>query len=218
MALGRAATAFGLLSLLSLTHAASGLPYRQSPAVSRSAPDEYVLSQGEHSWSTNVSLETLGTMRDRVAGDFLWVRRAGKAYLIRDGRTLDEAHSFFAPLRQLDPDHEALASQQARLGAEQGVLDREQEEIEQDLDRLSDEQESSARQSARRSLERRQHDLESRVRLLEARERELDAIERSIDAREDAIEKKAEAHLWRLIDRCIATGIARPGERELCGW
>jgi bla regulator protein BlaR1 len=212
MAGGRLAPALGVLLLLSLTQAASGLPRRQSPALPRSGPDAYILSQGENSFSTNCSLEALGAVRERLSGDFLWIRRAGKVYLIRDDRTLDEAHSLFAPLRQLDPEHEALARRQSRLSAEQDALDHEQEEIEQELDRLSDEEENSERASDRLSIERRQRDLEQRVRALQARERELDAVERSIDQREDALEKKIEARLWRLIDESIARGVARPDE------
>jgi hypothetical protein len=209
---GSLAPSLGVLMLLSLTQAATGLPRRQSPTLSPSGPDAYILSQGENSFSTNCSLEALGAVRERLSGDFLWIRRAGKVYLIRDDRTLDEAHALFSPLRQLDPEHEALSRRQSRLGAEQEALDREQEAIEEELDGLSDEEENGERESARRGLERRQRDLEPRLRALQARERELDAVEREIDQREDDLEKKIEARLWRLIDESIARGVARSDE------
>lgn len=213
MTRGRLAPSLGVLCLLLLTQAASGLPLRQSP--SPSGPDVYILSQGESSFSTNCSLEALHAVRERLSGNFLWIRRAGKVYLIREDRTLDEAHALFAPLRQLDPEHEALARRQERLGAEQEALEREQEKIEQELDRLSDEEESGERaKSARRGLERRQRDLEPRLRVLKSKEREIDAVERSIDEREDALEKKIEEKLWRLIDESIARGVARPDENR----
>jgi hypothetical protein len=210
----RFAPSLGVLLLLCLTQAASGLPRRQSTALSSSGPDAYILSQGENSFSTNLSLEAMGAARVRLSGDFLWIRRAGKVYLIRDDQTLNEAQALFAPLRQLDPEHEALARRQSRLEAEQEALDREQEKIEQELDGLADEEENGERASARRGLERRQRDLEPRLRALESKERELDQVERSIDEREDALEKKIEARLWRLIDESIERGLARPDENR----
>jgi hypothetical protein len=213
-ACGRLAPSLGVLLLLSLTPAASGLPRRQATALSSSGSDAYILSQGGSFFSTNLSLDALGAVREATSGDFLWIRRAGQVYLIREDRTLGEVRALFAPLRQLDSEHEELARRQSRLEAEQKTLDREQEEIEQELDRLSDEEENGERASDRRSLERRQRDLEPRLRALESKERELDRVERTIDEREDALEKKIEARLWSLIDESIERGIARPDENR----
>jgi bla regulator protein blaR1 len=211
---GKLAASLGVLLLVALTQAASGLPRRQS--LSPSGPDAYILSQGENSFSTSCSVDALLAVKERLSGGaFLWVRRSGKIYLIRDDRTLDEARALFAPLRELDPEHQALARRQKRLGAEQEPLEREQEKIEQELDRLSDDEEKGERTTAaRRDLERRQRDLEPRLRALETREQELDAVELEIDEREDALEKKIEAKLWRLIDESIARGVARPDENR----
>jgi len=178
--------------------------------VSDCAGDAYVLARGGHWSSTNESLEALRAVQRRFSGEFLWVRRAGKEFLIRDRRTLDEAQSLFAPLRGLDPERAALEPRQSRLGSKQAALDREQEKLERELDRLADDSESSGEESARKGLERRQRELEARMRALEGEERELDAVEHSIEEREDELERKAEAELWRLIDRSIASGLARP--------
>lgn len=212
MARGRLALSFGALLLFCLTQTASGLPRRPSTELSSSGPDAYILSQGENSFSTNLSLEALGAARARLSGDFMWIRRGGKIYQIRDAKTLREAQALFAPLRQLDPEHEALARRQSLLNEEQEALDREQEKIEQELDRLTEEEKNPERAAARQANERRRRDLEAKVRALESKERELDQIERSIDAREDALEKRAEEKLWRLIDESITRGIARPDE------
>ena len=206
MTLARLAPSLGVLCLISLAQPASGAP-----------GDAYILSQGASSFSTNCSLDAVEGVRDRLSGNFLWVRRAGKAFLIREERTLDGARALFAPLRDLDPEQQALARRQEKLESEQEAVDREQDEIEQELDRLSDEEdngkgEGEREASTRRSLERRQRDLEPKRKAIEERERELDALERSIDAREDALEKKIEAKLWRLIDEAIASGVARPDE------
>jgi hypothetical protein len=182
--------------------------------VSDRARDAYVLSRGGHWSSTNGSLEGLRAVQRRFSGEFLWVRRAGKEYLIRDPRTLEEAQSLFAPLRGLDPERTALESRQSRLESKQTALDREQEGLERELDRLTDDSEQSDQERARQDLEGRQRELETRMRALEEKERELDSMERSIDERENALEKKAEAELWRLIDGSIARGVARPVGRS----
>jgi len=208
------APSLGVLLLLGLTPGASGVPHRQSTELSPFGPDSYILSQGSNSFSTNCSLEALGVVRERLSGNFLWIRRAGKVYLILEDRVLEEAHALFDPLRQLDPEHEAIARRQSRLEAEEQTLEREQEELEKELDKLSDEEDNSAQAPARRSLERRQRDLEPRLRALESQERDCDSVEREIDEREDALEKKIEAKLWRLIDESIERGIARPEENR----
>lgn len=174
------------------------------------ARDAYVLSREGHWSSTNESLEGLRAVQRRFPGEFLWVRRFGKEFLIRDPRTLEEAQSLFAPLRGLEPERAALKPRQSRLESKQAALDREQEKLERELDRLADDSESSGEESARKGLEHRQRELETRMRALEGEQRELDAVEHSIDEREDDLEKKAEAELWRLIDRSIAGAVARP--------
>ncbi|HSS44166.1 MAG TPA: hypothetical protein VLO07_02405 [Thermoanaerobaculia bacterium] len=178
--------------------------------VSDRAGDAYVLSRGGHWSSTNESLEALRGVQRRFSGEFLWVRRAGKQYLIRDRRTLDEAQTLFAPLRRLDPERAALRPRQARLERQQAAMDREQEKLERELDGLADDPEARDQGPARRRLERRQRELETRMHALEQEERELEAVERSIDEREDDLEKRAEAELWLLIDRSISSADARP--------
>ncbi|MGH9315534.1 MAG: hypothetical protein ACRD1P_00260 [Thermoanaerobaculia bacterium] len=210
---GGSVTALLLGCLMAPVDAAGGQS-QETILVSDRAGDAYVLSRGGHWSSTNESLEALRGVQRRFSGEFLWVRRAGKEYLIRDRRIIDEAQSLFAPLRRLDPERAALEPRQSRLESEQAALDREQEKLERELDRLTDDPEARDEESARRRLERRQRELESKMHALEQEERELGAVERSIDEREDALEKKAEGELWGLIDRALARGLGRPAERS----
>jgi hypothetical protein len=174
------------------------------------AGDAYVVARGARWISTNVSVETVRTVQKRLSGDFLWARCAGKEYLVRDARPIEQAEALFAPLRKLEPEQSALSRRQSKLEAAQAELDKEQEEIERSLDRAGDDSRSHDDALTRRRLESRQSQIHERLRALEKEERELDAIERSIDQREEEIEAKAERELWRLIDRTIANGLARP--------
>lgn len=172
------------------------------------AEDAYVLSRGNHESTTNGTLEDLENARRRLSGEFLWVRRSGREYVIRDRQTLEEAYRLFAPIRSLDPERAALALRQSRLEAEQSTLEREEERLERESERLGEDA-SPRDEAARRRLERRRRELKPRMRALEEREREVEELERSIDRREEELEAKAEAELWKRIDAAIGRGLAR---------
>jgi DNA anti-recombination protein RmuC len=171
--------------------------------------DAYVLSLEKSFWSTNTSLERLQGLRERFAGDFLWVRRGSKAFLVRDPGTLRQVRALFDPLRSLDPDRAALDRLRYPLEARERALDREQETLDQEADRLSDRKQERAA-GVREGLERRQRALQQRMRALEKEQEQFDALESSLEEREEALEKEAEGELWRLIDSFVARGIAKP--------
>src|SRR6266508_1883056 len=150
------------------------------PAVERSAHsgvlaggrarDAYLLTRGEHGLSTNLSLEEFVDLRKIFSGEFLWVRRGGRRFLIRDRAVLGQAQALFEPLRTLEPEREALRARQRDLADEEAPLEREQEEIDRKAEeRENDHGENAA--AARRDLQRRQDDLSPRMRRREARER-----------------------------------------------
>jgi len=184
------------------------------PALAERATDSYILSEGDTSWCTSASVKDIEVVQGRLAGRFLWARRAGQEYLVREPGTLDRALSLFAPLRQDDPEREELHHRQARLEAERDALENQQQTIEEDLEAATDEDDrtdrSAERAAERRSLEKRREDVESRLARLDERDAELDAQERAIDERDEAREAEVEAGLWRLIDESIASGVARP--------
>jgi hypothetical protein len=187
-----------------------------SAALAERAPDSYILSEGGTSWCTSASVTDILALEGRIAGRFLWVRRAGKEYVVREPGTLDQALSLFAPLRLDDPAREELRYKQDRLEAERDALENQQQTIEEDLESGSDEDDrtdrSAERAAERRSLEKRRQEVEARLAKLNEREAVLEAEERTVDAREEAREAEVEAQLWRLIDESIASGVARPVE------
>ena len=98
-----------------------------------------MLAMGQHTMSTNLDFDAFGRLREKRTGDFLWFRRAGKTYLVEDPATLRQAQEFFAPLRALEPEQEALGRRQEELSEKEQELDREQDELEGRMDRLTDE-------------------------------------------------------------------------------
>lgn len=182
-------------AFLTLSTAATVLAF---PEGDRGPRDTYVLNRG-NSASVSGSLEDLGTQRRRYSGDFLWFRRGGTAYVIRDPQLLIEADAFFEPLRELQPDQESLARREAALDREDEEHDREEEAIEA---------EEEAQPSP--ELDRRRRALDDRRRELSRRQHELAKEERALDRREEALEEAAERELWTFLDRTVASGAARP--------
>jgi hypothetical protein len=172
--------------------------------------DAYVLAHGNDSVSMNASLDDLLRLRKRHSGEFLWFRRGGRSYLLRDEALLAQAKSLFAPLRSLDPERAVLRRRERALDRREDVLEREEQELDEISARWEDEDREEQSESDRRDLERRKRELKSRMRELEKEQRAVEAIERPLEAKEEEIEKKAEAELWKLIDHALATGIARP--------
>jgi DNA repair exonuclease SbcCD ATPase subunit len=205
----RAGLGLGLLLAISGASVAVERSAHSGVLAGSRARDAYLLTRGEHGLSTNLSLEEFVDLRKMFSGEFLWVQRGGRKFLIRDRAVLGQAQALFEPLRTLEPEREALQARQRDLADEESPLEREQEEIDRKAEELEDDHGENAA-AARRDLQRRQDDLRQRMRRLEARERELDTIEHLFDEREDVLEKRAEERLWQLIDAALARGL---GER-----
>jgi hypothetical protein len=171
--------------------------------------DAYVLSVGKSFWSTNTSLEKMQGLRKQFAGEFLWVRRGSKAFLVRDPGALRQVRTLFDPLRTLEPDRAALERLRFPLETREEALDREQEALDREADRLSDRKKDKSA-GAREDLERRRRALEERMRALEKEQEHFEALENALEEKQEALENDAEGELWRLIDSAIARGLAKP--------
>ncbi len=126
----RAGLGLGLLLAISGASVAVERSAHGGVLAGSRARDAYLLTRGEHGLSTNLSLEEFVDLRKMFSGEFLWVRRGGRKFLIRDRAVLGQAQALFEPLRTLEPEREALRARQRDLADEESPLEREQEEIE----------------------------------------------------------------------------------------
>ena len=227
-----------ILTAAALAACLSAAPAAAAPRhpTKASTADAYALATGD-SMSTSLAVDEYVRLREKRSGDFLWFRRAGKAYVVEDPATLAQAREFFGALRALEPEQEALRQKQEALDDEERELDRQQEDLEQRMDRIADidgetggdmEEEFTVTEEATPPTEEERDDLEHelamlrsqeealrpRIRELESRNRELESVERSLDAREDKLEREAERKLWSLIDQSIKAGTAKPLPRS----
>ena len=166
-------------------------------ALLASSPrDAYIPSGPESriSLSTGAEIRQIRAIQARFGGDFLWVRRHGNAYLIRDAVLVQRAHSFFVPVS-------ALSSAQEAVGREEAKLDHEEERLEAIADRVKDTEDRARYAKDDRSAE-------SRLRETEAKLVEVRAKQREVSQREEALEREAERKLWQLVDDAIRSGAA----------
>lgn len=78
---------------------------------------------------TQEDAEQVEELRKKIQGDFIWFRRDGKSYIIRDQATIDHAKAFWAPQEELGKKQEELGEQQEALGKQQEELGAKMEQI-----------------------------------------------------------------------------------------
>ena len=78
---------------------------------------------------THEDAEQVEELRKKIQGDFIWFRRDGKSYIIRDQATIDRAKALWAPQEELGKKQEELGKQQEALGKQQEELGAKMEQI-----------------------------------------------------------------------------------------
>lgn len=159
------------------------LVYGGSPTI-RSGPD--------------VPLDVALAKLDQYKGDFLWFKKDGHRYLIRDAATLERIEAPFERARSYKPEAK-------RIKWELRSLERREEELDREIDRLTDRDEgprlTADEKDRLRDLRREMDSLHSRMGPLEREEEE-------IDRKRDEIEAEAERAMVPILDEAIKTGIA----------
>jgi predicted RNase H-like nuclease (RuvC/YqgF family) len=151
---------------------------------SSARPDAYIISTGDNlTYKAASSIDQLQATRKRLTGRYMWVRRGGLEYVIRDEATIARVEAFFARVDALGPEQEAVSREEAKLDHEADRLS--------DKDRLSPAEETRLRE------------LHERLRVMSQREREL-------DRKDEELEREAERALWTEVDSAIGDGTAKP--------
>lgn len=157
-------------------------------AVSNAAQDAYVLTLGDDQvavlYTDRLPLSRVQEMRRDYGHDFLWFRRGGRAYVIRDRAFLARVEALFAPQRALEP--------------EQRSVSREESHLDHAIDAIEDRDDGRDLDAATEA-----HLLEMKTRM-----REVSHRQRELERREEELERKAERELWRMVDEAIRRGVA----------
>jgi hypothetical protein len=93
--------------------------------------DSYIVVSGDNTTMSGSSSD-LGRamkMRAKIGDDFIWFRREGKGYVIRDAGVLKAAHKLFEPQEELGRRQGELGGQQGKLGELQSALGEKQNSV-----------------------------------------------------------------------------------------
>lgn len=152
------------------------------------AHDEYILTiGGEESavlYTDSLPMHRVEDLRRTYGYNFLWFRRAGVAYVIRDRGFLARVEDLFAPKRALEPEHQ--------------LVSRQESDLDRRIDAIEDRDDGKPLDAA----------TAAHLRDLKAQEREVSRRERELDRREEELERQEERQLWRMLDEEIRRGTA----------
>ncbi|HEY7213774.1 MAG TPA: M56 family metallopeptidase [Thermoanaerobaculia bacterium] len=196
--------------------------------------DSWVLLYGDHSATMSGSmgsLEKAKRLRGNSSEPFLWYRRDGREYVVRDPAVLRQAQEIFRPQMELGARQGELGARQGALGAQQGALGAKQGELGGRQGALGVQQaalaaEQVGREGDDRDLDRRQEALEAQMEELGRQQAELgrqqEALGRQqeelgrqqeeLGRQQEAASKKAEQELRALMDQAIRSGAAQPAQ------
>jgi HD-GYP domain-containing protein (c-di-GMP phosphodiesterase class II) len=172
--------------------------------------DAYVLTKDYVSYSTNATGDDILNLNQMFGGNYLWVRRGGKEFVIRDAHAIKDANRLFAALDEVEPERAALQQENSQLKEEESSLNTEKADIESRLAAL-DKGDKAAGASA--SLEGQLAELAVRRSTLADRTSDLEMREEALATRVRSLQLQVETSLWALVDRALADGLGQDSSR-----
>jgi septal ring factor EnvC (AmiA/AmiB activator) len=146
----------------------------------------YKRGDGDTTMRINGSIESFQRMAKRWSGEYIWVNRNGKEWLIRDAAVLASAREVFKEMEALEP---AVQAAEERLRP----IEENAEALEDRIERFEDDE---SREAEMREAERQLRAIEDQLRTAET------AVER-LDDEMERREEIAEAKFEKLVIRAI---------------
>lgn len=148
----------------------------------------YIYQRGNESMMRiNGSIEQYQRIAKRWSGEYIWVSRGGRQYLIRDAAVLAAAKNAFAHMEALEPTVRA-AEEKVR------PIEQKAEAIE---DRIEEMEDDPSLEAKLRQAERQLQAMEGE---LQAAETALERLDTELERREEIAEKNFEKIVLRAID------------------
>ena len=144
----------------------------------------------------DVPLDVALSKRDQYQGDFLWFKKDGRSYLIRDAATLERIEVPFERARAYKPEAK-------RIKWELRSLERRESQLDREIDRLTDRDERDPPLSA--AEKQRLADLRSEMTSVRSQMKPLERQEAEIDRKRDQLEAEAERAMEPILDRRSTT-------------
>jgi chromosome segregation ATPase len=165
----------------------------------------YIYKQGDHTHiRSSEGIEKMVALSKRWDGEYVWVRRHRRTYLIRNAAVLASVRSAFAELHAFEP---SVRAAKEKLDPVERRVDALEERIDQIRDRLGDEDEDVPNRAALEAeLRRAEQEMRSIEGTYRAAERESERLERE----SDRLEAIAEAKFEKIVLDAIDKGLAEP--------
>jgi chromosome segregation ATPase len=166
----------------------------------------YIYAQDDHgSTISRGHVQDIVRVAKRYSGTYIWLRRDGREYMIRDAATLAAARDAFADMQALEPqEREAERNVQ--------VYEKKMEALEKKIDRISDQlgddDEDTLSDATRNDLEDQLRDLERQMRGIEREMKPFERAQEDVEKEMERREKIAERRLEEIIARAIREGRA----------
>ncbi|HEV2387460.1 MAG TPA: M56 family metallopeptidase [Candidatus Acidoferrales bacterium] len=179
-------------------------------------------------------------LRSQISGGFVWFRKDGRSYIIRDPATVKAAVEAFAPQQALAQQQAELGRQQAALGGRQAALGMQQAGVRINIDlpdltavmKRVEEQlrmlDSSATQQALSQMQAQLGEMQSRMGALQAeagkqeadlgrqqaalgeQQAKLGHQQAALGEQQAALARQAAARVRQLLEQALAKGLAKP--------
>jgi beta-lactamase regulating signal transducer with metallopeptidase domain len=214
--------------------------YRQTRLVTQDAKAKQTTRRENESWYSNgdcsgnaafvifsgnrtmtqcasaADMARVSALRRSIPGNFLWFRRDGRSYVIRDAATVNAAIAAFTPERALARQQAELGKQQEALGRKQSELGMQQEQVRVDVPDFSaamKQMESSLREinsaAMQESLKRAQQQMEAAFKSLDS-----SATQEQLGRAQEQLAKAVESLNSSATQRELARSAARMAELQ----
>ena len=178
-----------------------------APALAASPSSRaFALCLGETSYVTGMDIDDFVALRKAQRGDFLWLRRDGKRYLVTDAGVLDAARKALGPSDEVRREMDDVSARLKPYEDREEQIDREETALDDAADALEGRDDAAERDR----VETRRLEIKAQRRVLRSEMRPLEEEERRLEAREREVEIVVDAELERLADDALRRGLAQP--------
>jgi chromosome segregation ATPase len=150
-----------------------------------------------HMHSNGDDIESLVRTSKRWKGEYVWLRKDRRQYLIRDAGVLAQVRAAFAEMHALEP---KLNAAERRRDPFEAKIDAVEDRVDRLSDSLGDDEMSDAKRAQLEAqLRVAEQELRALERSLEPIERETEALEERMDRLEAVAERKFETIVLQAI-------------------
>ncbi|MGA2182470.1 MAG: M56 family metallopeptidase [Bryobacteraceae bacterium] len=200
--------------------------------------DGWVLFHGNSSTMSGDTddLREAQSMHDRAKQDMIWIRRDGKAWVIKDAGLLRHASELFRPVEDLSGKQEALNQEMEAFNQQQEAMEKAMEKVrgkmprlDEDLKKLEEQlrvheptaeqlselqEKLAAMQSrleeAQEGMGARQEEINRKMEEFASKQEDLARIQEQFGKDQEKAAAQAERTLERLLNDAIRNGLAQP--------